>query len=135
VVLELPADLAACAREHADTLSALGFDLEPFGASALAVKAVPEALEGANPEPLLRDLLSELAARASSQVLEERVEHVLATMACHSVVRAGDALGEPQARALLQALDTVDLRGHCPHGRPVVLRMPFSELSRRFGRT
>jgi DNA mismatch repair protein MutL len=129
-----PAEVAA-ASEHATTLDALGFDVEPFGADTLAVKAVPQAASGAEPEKLLRDVLSELGARGASEVVADQVDHVLATMACHSVVRAGDALGETQARALLDAMDGVDFRGHCPHGRPVVLRMPLGELERRFGRT
>jgi len=29
----------------------------------------------------------------------------------------------------------VDLRSHCPHGRPVLLRMPMSEIEQRLGRT
>jgi DNA mismatch repair protein MutL len=36
--------------------------------------------------------------------------------------------------ALLAQLDTVDLRSHCPHGRPVLLRMALPEIERRFGR-
>ena len=58
----------------------------------------------------------------------------LATIACHSVVRAGDVLGRAEALALLAQLDEVDLRSHCPHGRPVVLRLPLGEIERRFGR-
>jgi DNA mismatch repair protein MutL len=51
------------------------------------------------------------------------------------VVRAGDVLGRQEAVALLSQLDAVDLRSHCPHGRPVLLRMSLSEIERRFGRT
>jgi len=65
----------------------------------------------------------------------ERIDHVLATMACHSVVRAGDTLTRDEVLALLAQLDGVDLRSHCPHGRPVLLRMPITEIERRFGRT
>jgi DNA mismatch repair protein MutL len=58
----------------------------------------------------------------------------LATMACHGSVRAGDAMSAEEAQALLKALDGVDFSGHCPHGRPVVMRLPFGELERRVGR-
>jgi len=64
----------------------------------------------------------------------DRVDHLLATIACHSVVRAGDVLGRTEALALLGQLDAVDLRSHCPHGRPVLLRLPLGEIERRFGR-
>ena len=56
------------------------------------------------------------------------------TMACHGWVRAGDAVSPEEAAALLAALDGVDFAGHCPHGRPLVVRMAWSELGRRVGR-
>ena len=68
------------------------------------------------------------------RLLEDRVEQLLSTVACHSVVRAGTVLGEPAVRALLASLDGVDHRSHCPHGRPVLLRLSLGELERRFTR-
>ena len=59
---------------------------------------------------------------------------VLATMACHGSVRAGDVMSDDEARALLGALDDVDFAGHCPHGRPVVTRLGYDDLERRVGR-
>ena len=56
-------------------------------------------------------------------------------MACHSVVRAGDLLGLHEVRALLESMDGIDYRAHCPHGRPVLLRLSLGEIERRFGRT
>jgi DNA mismatch repair protein MutL len=82
-----------------------------------------------------RRVLDELGARGASEVVAERLDHLFATMACHSVVRAGDLLGREQAAALLGQLDEVDLRSHCPHGRPVLLRMSLGEIERRFGRS
>jgi DNA mismatch repair protein MutL len=55
-------------------------------------------------------------------------------MACHGSIRAGDALSEGEASALLVALDTVDFAGHCPHGRPVVAVTSWAELERKVGR-
>jgi len=56
-------------------------------------------------------------------------------MACHAALRAGDVVSRDQALALLNQLDEVDLRSHCPHGRPVLLRMPIGEIEQRLGRT
>jgi DNA mismatch repair protein MutL len=50
-------------------------------------------------------------------------------------VRAGDVLGEREVRALLESMDGIDYRAHCPHGRPVLLRLSLGEIERRFGRT
>jgi DNA mismatch repair protein MutL len=116
------------------TLDALGFELERAGARAVRVRAVPEMLKDADPKPLVRDVLAELAEGAPTAETLESIDHVLATMACHSVVRAGDVLGRSEAVGLLAQLDGVDLRSHCPHGRPVMLRLPLAEIERRFGR-
>jgi DNA mismatch repair protein MutL len=56
-------------------------------------------------------------------------------MACHGALRAGDTVTREQVVALLHQLDGVDLRSHCPHGRPVLLRMPVAEIEQRLGRT
>jgi DNA mismatch repair protein MutL len=128
-------DLAALAETDASPLAALGFEVERSGAATILLRAVPELVKDSDPKPLLRDVLGQLADGSGVQSSAERLDHVLATMACHSVVRAGDVLGPAQAQALLAQLDAVDLRSHCPHGRPVLLRVPLPEIERRFGRT
>lgn len=127
---------AAAAEEGAQLLQHLGFDLAPMdGSHNFVLRAVPALLAQADPEPLLRDVLGDFAEQRFARSADERVDHILATAACHSVVRAGDALTAEEAHALVAALDAIDHHGSCPHGRPVVLRMPASEIERRFGRT
>jgi DNA mismatch repair protein MutL len=137
IPIEVDEAAAAAARapESAAVLDGLGFDLEAFGAGTVLLRAVPELLKDVDPKPLLLDVLHNLENGTRPELAEESLEHLFATMACHSVVRAGDVLGREQAQALLGQLDAVDLRSHCPHGRPVLLRMSLSELERRFGRT
>jgi DNA mismatch repair protein MutL len=134
VTLELDARLLAAARAHQPLLSSLGFELAVGDADAV-VSAVPELLGTASPAEVLAEMLAELEADGASGAVDEHVDHLLATMACHSVVRAGDLLGEREARALFAQMDGIDYRAHCPHGRPVLLRLSVAELERRFGRT
>jgi DNA mismatch repair protein MutL len=131
---------AAVARESLAALDAIGFEIEPFGdepggGGAFAVKSVPAELRpGEDPIALLVELVDELAERGGSRAVDERVDAVLATLACHSVVRAGDVLTQAEVEALFEALDAVEFRAHCPHGRPVLLRIRVDEIARRFGR-
>jgi DNA mismatch repair protein MutL len=130
-------EAAAALAGDRTLLEALGFEVDAApggGGRAVLLRAVPELLKDADPKPLLRDILGQLADGGTASSASERVDHLLATMACHSVVRAGDLLGRQEVLALLAQLDGVDLRSHCPHGRPVLLRMPFAEIERRFGR-
>jgi DNA mismatch repair protein MutL len=133
--LELAAAEAAVADDARAELVAVGFEIEPFGGGTVVVKAVPAGLRAGAADEVLRELLAELAERGGSRAVEERIDHVLATIACHSVVRAGDPLSEREVAALLASLDEVDYKAHCPHGRPVLLRISVAEIARRFGRT
>jgi DNA mismatch repair protein MutL len=141
-MIELESRLAAVAEAELATLAGLGFEVEAFGGNSFALKAVPETLAEAAPiEEVLVEMLERLASRSGLGAEEaapggpDVMEHVLATMACHSVVRAGDVLDVTRARALLESMDGIDFRAHCPHGRPVLLRMSLGEIERRFGRT
>jgi DNA mismatch repair protein MutL len=132
-VVELPPSDVAVLEEHADEVTHVGVEVRAVGDGAVAVHAVPAILARAEPAGIVRDLASELS-RAGSRAFGGAVDLVLATMACHGSVRAGDAVSPEEVRALLTALDEVDFAGHCPHGRPVVMRLGWSELERRVGR-
>ncbi|HEU0030008.1 MAG TPA: DNA mismatch repair endonuclease MutL [Kofleriaceae bacterium] len=127
-----PAQLALV-DEAAPLLGQLGFEAEPFGKSTLAIKAVPAGIRHGDPAQLLVHWLDDwLAAGTPSD--DERIARVLAEIACHSVVRAGDRLSTSEAESLLRALDGIDHQAPAPHGRALLLRLPLGELGRRFGR-
>jgi len=127
-----PAEVAAAEAIEEANLP-IGLELGPHGPSAIAVRAVPAMLKRVAPDILARDLLAEYMLEAQ-RPFADRLDMVFATMACHGSLRGGDAVSEGEARALLDSLDGVDFGGHCPHGRPVVTRLSFSELERRVGR-
>ncbi len=132
-VVELSPSEVAMLEENAEEVSRLGVEVRAVGDSAVAVHGVPDLLLRAEPVRLIRDLVAEVS-RAAGRPFRGAVDLVLATMACHGSVRAGDAIGPAEVNALLRALDNVDFAGHCPHGRPLVMRMSFGELERRVGR-
>ena len=131
--IDLDPALVALAEQNAGVLARVGFEAEAFGPRSLAIKAMPGGLRHGDPAQLLRTLLADWAeAGAPSEA--ERLERVLAEIACHSVVRAGDRLTPGEAEALLASLDGVDPATPLPHERPVLLRLPLAEIARRFGR-
>jgi DNA mismatch repair protein MutL len=137
IPIEIDEQAMATVRETAaiETLAALGFEVENFGPKTLLLRAVPDVLKQVDPKPLLLDVIAGLAEGGQGANAEAGFEKVFATMACHGALRAGDLVSPEQARALLAQLDGVDLRSHCPHGRPVLLRMPVAEIEQRLGRS
>jgi DNA mismatch repair protein MutL len=134
-VVEITPQEAATLSEHEEIAMRLGVEVRSTGPTSVAIHGVPALLVRARPERMLRDLLAELSRGSDvTRPFSGAVDLVLATMACHGSIRAGDTLQSEQAQALVASLDGVDFSGHCPHGRPVLLRIPFSELERRVGR-
>jgi DNA mismatch repair protein MutL len=127
-----PAELELV-EERQQEIAEVGLDVRGRGAGAVSIHAVPRLLSRASPERLLRDLLSEVS-RSGGRGFSNAVDLALATMACHGSIRAGDALSPSEATALLEALDDADFAGHCPHGRPVVTFLSYTELERKVGR-
>ncbi len=134
----LDAKQATAAETHGEQLASLGFELDDFGDGggtlSYALKAVPAGLSNRDPETVLRGLLDELVRTGQGKAIDDVMENLLATVACHSVVRAGDTLNAQEVQSLLVAMDKVDFRGAAPHGRPVLLRIGIAEIAKRFGR-
>jgi len=133
-VVEL--DEPACDRleEHAEHFARLGLAVERFGPNAMLVRAVPAALNGADAHALLRDLADDAAQHGASLLLDERIEHVLATMACHGSVRAGRTLGVAEMNALLREMERTPRSGQCNHGRPTWVKLSMGDVEKLFGR-
>lgn len=132
--VELPLARARVLVDHLPEVRALGFELEPFGGTTFALKSAPAALLGSDYRVLLDDLAGELMQVERGRALEQAMDHVLATMACHAAVRAHQALAPEEARALLDALDAIDFNSRCPHGRPVAARFSVEALEREVAR-
>jgi DNA mismatch repair protein MutL len=125
---------AALVALHAVALRQVGLDCSLLGPNTAAIHTVPALLQRAAPARLLRDMLSELE-RTGERAFSAAIDRALATMACHGSIRAGDALTNEEAEALLRKLDEVsDFANHCPHGRPILSSMRLDELERKLGR-
>ena len=133
-VVQIPASAARALEGGLAELVRLGIEVEPFGGDAFAVKGLPAALAGVDAAALLTDLAQQLEQVEQGSAAEEAWHDLLATMACHSAVRAHQDLSDEEARSLLDQLDAVDFKARCPHGRPVVFELSLADLERRVGR-
>jgi DNA mismatch repair protein MutL len=83
-------------------------------------------------EQLLRDIAADLIEHEKSTRMDERIDHWLATMACHAAVRAQRKLSIPEMNALLRAMEKTEHSGQCNHGRPTWTQFSLAELDRLF---
>ena len=133
-VVDLDPQAAAHVVEHAPAFAALGLDVEGFGPAAVLVRATPAALGACDVDALVRDLADDLAAFDAGLGLQERLDAVAATMACHGSVRAGRSLSVAEMNALLREMEVTPHSGQCNHGRPTWVKLARSDLEKLFGR-
>ena len=115
-------------------LGALGLTLERFGPTAMLVRSVPAALGKGDTHALVRDIADDLAQNGDALLLGERLDHVLATMACHGSVRAGRVLSVAEMNALLREMERTPRSGQCNHGRPTWVKLAHADIEKLFGR-
>ena len=118
----------------AEELGGLGLEIERFGPTSILVRATPAALGKTDVSDLLADLASELAELGSAFSLQEKLDHVAATIACHGSVRAGRVLSVAEMNALLREMEVTPRSGQCNHGRPTWVKLGHAEMEKLFGR-
>lgn len=133
-VLELEHREAAVLSEHLDDFARFGFEVEAFGGRSFTVKSVPALVADVDVERLVRDLAAELNEIGHAAQLDDEIERVLAVIACHSMVRANQALSQSEMQQLLHDLAGIEFGSCCPHGRPIMHRLFKRDVEKLFHR-
>jgi DNA mismatch repair protein MutL len=133
-VVELDPVEAERVGARAEELAELGLVLEPFGPGAVLVRETPAALGEADAKALVRDVADDLAEHGTALALRERLDLVVATMACHGSVRAGRRLSAAEMNALLRQMERTPRAGQCNHGRPTYVELKLADIEKLFGR-
>jgi len=135
VIVEMPEEDCARLEEAAPVLERLGLYIERFGDRAIAVRETPALLGQADIDGLVRDLADGLAEWDNSAALGDRLDAIIARMACHGSVRSGRVLRVDEMNALLRDMERTPHSGQCIHGRPTYVELKKADLERMFGRT
>mgnify|MGYP000070069801 FL=1 len=123
---------AALAGEF-ESLAKLGLVLEDFGTGVM-VREVPALLKDAAIKKMVADLADEMAEWGATTVVEDKINHIAATMACHGSVRAGRRLNIAEMNHLLREMERTPHSAQCNHGRPTYVRLEVADLERLFHR-
>jgi DNA mismatch repair protein MutL len=124
----------ATVEEEQEALQQLGFDIAPISTNTLAVRAMPAMLKQSHAETAAREVLHELRDFGASRALTERRNELLATLACHSAVRANQQLSLPEMNAILREMEQTERADQCNHGRPTWFQVTLAELDAMFMR-
>jgi DNA mismatch repair protein MutL len=131
VTLEVNPKEEESLKLHYEDLAEFGFTIEPFGDRTYLVRAVPLLLHNKDWAGTVRELLASLSGGDNSNWWET----IAISIACHSAVRAGQALTDDEMRELIRQLEQASVPNTCPHGRPTMISISSGQLKREFGRS
>lgn len=119
-------------EQHAELFQKVGMHIERMSQDSVVVREVPELLRDLPLDQLVRDVAADLIQNEKSTRLDEKILHILGTMACHAAVRAQRKLTLPEMNALLRAMENTEHSGQCNHGRPTYTAFSLQELDKLF---
>jgi len=131
-------DVAPSAHEallaRAGELERLGFEIESFGGTTIKVTAVPALLTADDQSKALLALAEDLEGLDRGAHVQDALQRIAATTACHAAVKANDPLTYEKMAHILAELRATAYSTVCPHGRPVMLRLTRREIEKNFDR-
>lgn len=134
-VVEFPPYESSLIERHLNDFESLGFRIEEFGKGSFVVRSAPALLKNVDSAGLLKDVISEIASGGKEESISEKIDLVIATMACHSSITANFELNLQEMKALLAELDQMEFPHSCPHGRPVAQELTYYDIEKMFKRT
>lgn len=127
-------DLVEALISQKDHLYAMGIEIDQRGQDSLVVRSIPPEIKENAIAKSLELFGQQINKMGKSFSIEIQIENFAASLACHSVVRAGQLLQRAEMASLLQQMDSYPLSSYCPHGRPVSIELSWPQLERDFGR-
>ncbi len=132
--VELSASDYALVKELQPHLEKLGFDLKLFGKNTIVIEGIPADVRVGGEKKILQDVLDEFKNNEHAGISDVR-DNLAKSFACKAAIKAGDKLNATEMIVLIEHLFLTKMPYVCPHGRPIVVRIPLEELDKRFGRT
>ncbi|HEX2865385.1 MAG TPA: DNA mismatch repair endonuclease MutL [Ignavibacteriales bacterium] len=124
----------ALLKELKPFLTKLGFEIKFFSKNTVVVDGVPQDVKLGTEEKILLEIVDEYKRNQSEKHLEER-DNLAKSFSCKTAIKAGDRLSEKEMRLLVDQLFATSMPYVCPHGRPIIIKIPLEEFDKRFGRT
>ena len=119
--------------ENIEKLAEIGFLAEDFGGSTVLVREIPIELGESDIANVIIEIAGRLLA-GNRDITPESLDKLYYSIACKSAVRSGDRNSELELEEIIRRLEQNPQITHCPHGRPVSVKITRYEIEKMFGR-
>ncbi|QKX03057.1 DNA mismatch repair endonuclease MutL [Wolbachia endosymbiont of Litomosoides sigmodontis] len=112
----------------------MGFDIEIKSENKILVKEIPAILGAIDVKEMLIDIVDRLTEIEDTLPIEDKVNKILATIACCGSIRAGRRIKMEEMNVLLRQMEKTPYSGQCNHGRPTYIEVKLSDIEKLFKR-
>lgn len=112
-----------------DYLMEFGFEVEQFGGNDLIIRSAPVFDFRCSISETFKNIVDELKNDSKMDIREK----IIISMACQNSIKAGEKLKMDEMENLLYKLHKIK-KYSCPHGRPIIVKIPMDDLDKMFGR-
>jgi len=121
-------------KEIEPYLNKLGFEIKFFSKRTVVIDGVPGDIKIGSEIETLLNILKEYRLNEKEKKLDVK-DNIAKSFSCNAAIKAGDKLSEQEMRVLVDQLFATSMPYVCPHGRPIIIKIPLDEFDKRFGRT
>lgn len=134
IAVDMSSEQCEVVLKNTESLLRLGVSIAAGGPETILVESAPSWINDKAIVDAITKFAEEVSTSGGSFTWEKKLGDIIATMACHSAIRAGHAMAHEEMVSLLQQMDNYKLSSYCPHGRNVYVEIPKTKLERDFGR-
>jgi len=131
VLFELSPSQLLNFEKNRELLEEVGFRVEEMGGQSFVLKEFPDIFKEEEAKETFISFLEEM----KKETLENRKKKLLATLACKTAIKAGEALTPDKMDYLVEKLFQTSNKSLCPHGRPIIVKIGIKEIERGLKRS
>ncbi len=132
ITVKLPQEEIELIEKNSETLTKLGFEIEPYGEDSVILRGVPADTDAADAAPMIEEICDKLR-RGASLSHEDAFDEILHTIACKAAIKAGWSTEASELQKIALEVASGRVR-YCPHGRPVAVTLTKKQLDKEFSR-
>lgn len=136
IVIDLPQYLSSTIpdliSENLDVLHKIGFSVKTFSGNSIVIDEIPAELEDWDGGEVFIDIMGQLGQEFEET--EDFRDSIAKSVSCKAAIKAGEKMGKKQMLKLINDLFACDVPYFCPHGRPLIIKLPLNFFEKKFKR-
>ena len=137
LVIDIPpyisTEIKDLVEENMELLEKVGFTLKQFSGNSLVIEEIPAELTDFASGQVFIEILKQL--EKEMEITTDFRECLAKSIACKSAIKANHKLTRKEMLNLINQLFACQTPYFCPHGRPLMLKIPVTDFEKKFKRT